>query len=174
MALFFGPRRQTGFQNLTQLAKSLEDDGSPKRSAILKDIEGAKWHLWHGSAYGAIQRLESLTWSVDAMQDGEAKSKLTAKLVDCLIYIGNNQGYIVNYGDRFRHGDPIASGFVESVVNQVVAKRFVKQQQMRWSDQNAHRLLQVRTAELNRQLRRHFEHWYPGIAANDSSAQLAA
>ena len=86
----------------------------------------------------------------------------------------NNQSFIVNYGDRFRHGDPIASGFVESAVNQVVAKRFVKQQQMRWSDQNAHRLLQVRTAELNRQLRRHFEHWYPGIAAKDSSAQLAA
>ena len=180
----FGPRGEyvldwfhigMRFQNLTQLAKGLEEtDGSPKRSAILKDIEGAKWHLWHGSAYRAIQRLESLSWDVDAMPDGEAKSKLAAKLEECLAYIDNNQGFIVNYGDRFRHGDPIASGFVESTVNQVVAKRLVKQQQMRWSDQNAHRLLQVRTAELNRQLRRHFEHWYPGIAANDSSVKLAA
>ncbi len=147
------------FQNLTQLAKGLEEtDDSPKRGAILKDIEDAKWHLWHGSAYRAIQRLGSLTWDVEAMPDGEAKTKLTAKLGDCLTYIDNNQSFIVNYGDRFRPGDPIASGFVESAVNQVVAKRFVKQQQMRWSDQNAHRLLQVRTAELNRQLRRHFEH----------------
>ena len=163
------------FQNLTQLAKGLEEaDGSPKRDAILKDIEGAKWHLWHGSAYRAIQRLESLSWDVDAMAGGEVKSKLAAKLEECLTYIDNNRSFIVNYGDRFRHGEPIASAFVESAVNQVVAKRFVKQQQMRWSDQNAHRLLQVRTAELNRQLRRLFEHWYPGIAANDSSAQLAA
>ena len=105
-------------------------------------------------AYQAIQRLESLSWDVDAMPDGEAKTKLAAKLEDCQTYIDNNQNFIVNYGGRFRHGDPIASGFVESAVNQVVAKRFVKQQQMRWSDQNAHRLLQVRTAELNRQLRR--------------------
>ena len=182
--LGFGPRGEyvldwfhigMRFQNLTQLAKGLEEtDGCPKRGAILKDIEGAKWHLWHGSVYRAIQRLESLSWDVDALPDGETKTKLAAKLEDCLTYIDNNQSFIVNYGDRFRHGDPIASGFVESAVNQVVAKRFVKQQQMRWSDQNAHRLLQVRTAELNQQLRRHFEQWYPGIAANDSGAQLAA
>ena len=48
-------------------------------------------------------------------------------------YIDANQFAIVNYGDRFRHGEPIATGFVESAVNQVVAKRFVKKQQMRWS-----------------------------------------
>lgn len=180
----FGPRGEyvldwfhigMRFQNLTQLAKGLQEaDDSPKCEAILKDIEGAKWHLWHGCAYRAIQRLESLTWDLDAMPDGQAKTKLAAKLEDCLTYIDNNQRFIVNYGERFRHGDPIASGFVESAVNQVVAKRFVKQQQMRWSDQNAHRLLQVRTAVLNHQLRRHFRNWYPGLAANDPSAQLAA
>lgn len=180
----FGPRGENvfdwfhigmRFQNLTQLAKGIEEtDGSPRRSAILKDIEGAQWHRWHGCAYRAIQRLESLSWDVDAMPDGEAKSKQAAKLENCLSYIDNNPSFIVNYGDHFRHGDPIASGYVESAVNQVVAKRFVKQQQMQWSDQNAHRLLQVRTAELEQQLRRHFEPWYPGIAPNDSSAQLAA
>jgi hypothetical protein len=121
-----------------------------------------------------MQRLESLTYDVYAMPDGATKTKLAAKLGECQTYIENNQDFIVNYGDRFRHGEPIASGFVESAVNQVIAKRFVKKQQMRWSDCNAHRLLQVRTAVLNDELRKHFEAWYPGIAANDPCAKMAA
>jgi hypothetical protein len=54
------------------------------------------------------------------------------------------------------------------------AKRFVKRQQIRWSEQTAHQLLQIRTAVLNDGLRRHFEHWYPGIATNDPCAAKAA
>jgi hypothetical protein len=38
-----------------------------------------------------------------------------------------------NYGERYRQGDRISSGFVESAVNYVVAKRFTKRQQMQWS-----------------------------------------
>jgi hypothetical protein len=180
----FGPHREyvldwfhigMRFQNLTQLAKGLEEaDDSPKRESILKDIDGAKWYLWHGCPHRAMQRLESLTYDVYAMPDGATKTKLAAKLGECQTYIENNQDFIVNYGDRFRHGEPIASGFVESAVNQVIAKRFVKKQQMRWSDCNAHRLLQVRTAVLNDELRKHFEAWYPGIAANDPCAKMAA
>ena len=36
-----------------------------------------------------------------------------------------------NYGERYRNGEAIATGFVESAVNQIIAKRFVKNQQMR-------------------------------------------
>jgi hypothetical protein len=163
------------FQNLTQLAKGLEEtEDSPKPEDILKDIEGAKWHLWHGSAYRSMERLESLIWDVDAMKAGESKSKLGAKLEEVLSYIDSNRAFIVNYGDRFRHGEPIATGFVESAVNQVVAKRFVKKQQMAWMHKNAHLLLQVRTAVLNEELRTHFERWYPALAANDVTAKLAA
>jgi hypothetical protein len=38
---------------------------------------------------------------------------------------------ITNYGERYRNGEAIATGFVESAVNQIIAKRFVKKQQMR-------------------------------------------
>ncbi len=51
---------------------------------------------------------------------------------------------LVNYGDRYRHGEPIASGVVESAVNQVVSKRFVKRQQMAWRPRHPHNLLQIR------------------------------
>jgi hypothetical protein len=36
---------------------------------------------------------------------------------------------IPNYGERYRNGEPIATGFVESTVNEVVSKRFCKKQQ---------------------------------------------
>lgn len=62
-------------------------------------------------------------------------------------YITTNVVAIPSYADRHRHGEPIASGFVESTVNQVVSKRLVKNQQMRWTMAGAHRLLQVRTVK---------------------------
>jgi transposase-like protein len=49
------------------------------------------------------------------------------------------------YGERYRNGETISSAFVESTVNQVVSKRMVKKQQMRWAPKSAHLLLQVRT-----------------------------
>jgi hypothetical protein len=41
-------------------------------------------------------------------------------------YIENNQHFIPNYGERYRHGERISTGFVESTVNQVISKRFCK------------------------------------------------
>jgi hypothetical protein len=40
---------------------------------------------------------------------------------------------IVNYGERRLCGERISTGFAESTINQVIAKRFVKKQQMRWT-----------------------------------------
>ena len=59
-------------------------------------------------------------------------------------YIRANREFIPNYGDRWRNRERIATGFVESTVNQVIAKRMVKKQQMRWTKRGAHLLLQVR------------------------------
>jgi hypothetical protein len=42
-----------------------------------------------------------------------------------------------DYGERYRNGEPIATGFVESTVNEVVSKRFCKKQQMSWSKEGA-------------------------------------
>ncbi|AEI82121.1 hypothetical protein CNE_BB1p07010 (plasmid) [Cupriavidus necator N-1] len=95
------------------------------------------------------------------------------QLEEFIVYLDNNRHFIVNYGDRYRHGEPIASGFVESAVNQVVSKRYVKRQQMAWRPRNAHNLLQIRTAVLNNQLRSYVERWYPSIA-RDENQRLAA
>ena len=85
-----------------------------------------------------------------------------------------NVAAIPNYADRRRHGEPIASGFTESAVNQVVSKRMVKKQQMRWTQRGAHTLLQVRARVLNRQLRQDFERWYPQLKQSEVPQRLTA
>src|SRR5262249_41321511 len=64
-------------------------------------------------------------------------------------YIENNRHLIPNYGRRYHDGEAIATGFVESTVNEVVSKRFCKKQQMQWSKPGAHLLLQTRVKTLN-------------------------
>ena len=78
-------------------------------------------------------------------------------------YITANENYIVNYGDRYRNRETISTAFVESTVNEVISKRFVKKQQMRWTKVGAHNLLQVRTQVLNDDLYQLFCQWYPGM-----------
>ena len=56
------------------------------------------------------------------------------------------------YGARYYKGLPISSSIAESAVNQVVSHRMAKKQQMRWTDEGAHRLAQVRVADLNGEL----------------------
>ena len=57
----------------------------------------------------------------------------------------------------------MSTGFVESAVNDVVAKRFTKRQQMQWSPKGAHLLLQTRTKVLNGELAQTFREWHPGF-----------
>jgi hypothetical protein len=64
-------------------------------------------------------------------------------------YITNNRGSIPNYEKRWRQGDRIATLFVEATVNVLIGKRFAKRQQMQWSKQGAHRLLQTRARVLD-------------------------
>ena len=74
-----------------------------------------------------------------------------------------NQNFIPNDGERYRNGEKIASGFVESAVNQVVSKRMVKRQQMQWTQRGAHLLLQIRTRVLEEEWEDTFRRWYPGF-----------
>jgi hypothetical protein len=71
--------------------------------------------------------------------------------------VERNQNFIPNYGERYRHGEKIASGFVESAVNQV------KRRQMQWTQRGAHLLLQIRTRVLKEEWEDTFRRWYPGF-----------
>ena len=66
---------------------------------------------------------------------------------------------VSNFGERYRQGETISTAFVESTINQVVSKRFVKKQQMQWTPQGAHVLLQTRTKVLNDDLEDVYRGW---------------
>ena len=85
----------------------------------------------------------------------------------------NNANSLPDYGKRFRNGERIATSFVESAVNQLIDKRMSKSQQMRWSHQGAHLLLQVRAEAVDGLLGENFERWFPGFRADTVSLQAA-
>lgn len=90
-------------------------------------------------------------------------------------YIRNNSALIPNYSDRYHYGDVISTAFVESTVNELVSKRMVKKQQMRWTQKGAHLLLQLRVKTLNQELRQSFCRWYPKMEKeNEMGLPIAA
>jgi len=130
---------------LTQLIKGLPTesletkDASIKVDEHLRVLRRAKAYLWHGSPHRALLALEDLTWDIGT--ESARAEAVQDKLEEFMNYVTANFHAIPNYADRHRHGEPIATGFVESAVNQVVSERFVKRQQMRWTPGGAHRLL---------------------------------
>ena len=150
-------------QNITSVQEPLtEVDEELDRVDIGKQFERVKWFLWHGNVAGALDTIEDIEDELDLLpKNGESRKKLVKAVREFRGYIEANQNFIPNYGDRYRHGEKISTAFAESAVNQVVSKRMVKKQQMRWTESGAHNLLQVRTKVLNDQLRETFVRWYP-------------
>ena len=52
--------------------------------------------------------------------------KLCKTVQEFYTFIDRNRAFIPNYGERYRSGERIGTGFVESTVNQVVSKRMVE------------------------------------------------
>ena len=89
-------------------------------------------------------------------------------------YVRENRAFVPNYGERYRQGKIISTAFVESAVNQVVSKRFVKKQQMQWTKKGAHLLLQTRTQVLDERLEATLREWYSDFRPAEDEAQRAA
>jgi hypothetical protein len=142
------------------------------KDKILRELERVRWLLWHGNVFRAAETLTDLMDELDgALEEDRAAGrpahivlkKLARALEEFGTYLNNNASGIVNYGERYRCGERISTGFVESTINQVIGKRFVKRQQMRWTPQGAHLLLQVRVHALNDELHTAFKRWYPDL-----------
>src|SRR6202008_1737812 len=104
----------------------------------------------------------------------EGKSgKLLQVVQEFYTFIERNRAFIPNYGERYRNGERISTGFVESTVNYVVSKRMVKKQQMRWSQRGAHLLLQIRTRVLNEEWENTFRRWYPDFRPRAQAKKAA-
>jgi hypothetical protein len=99
--------------------------------------------IW-GNAFRALQVIGDLKIDLDVEDPTERQRKLYKALAEFGHYIRANASSIPNYGERYRAGEAISNAFVESAVNQVVSKRMVKKQQMRWSPRGAHLLGRAR------------------------------
>jgi len=90
----------------------VEGDLPNRIEDCLRELRRAKAYLWHGSPHRALRTLDELSWNIGT--ESPRASELQEKLEEFMNYITSNVTSIPNYSDRHRHGEPIASGFVES------------------------------------------------------------
>jgi hypothetical protein len=118
------------FEHALQAARGLgvgPADVSLAHGAV-RDLERAKWCLWHGRWAGCRRKLAALRrWTKrKRMRDVAGIGRLQRHVSGLLGYLERNQGALVHYAARRRRGEPISTAFVESAVNEIVAKRMNK------------------------------------------------
>jgi hypothetical protein len=163
-------------QTAKGLPETIQDEEATYtlRDPVVHQLERLKWALWHGNVYKAFHKIAALAMDLDVAvaTTGDATARKLLKTVEEFhTYIERNRAFIPNYGERYRYGERISTGFVESTVNQVVSKRFCKKQQMQWSKRGAHLLLQTRVKTLNQELGAVFQRWYPDLQLEDGSLE---
>jgi hypothetical protein len=160
---------------LGQYGKGLAQCEAVLGAAIRDKIERLQWSLWHGQVDKALGKMDDLESAIAPFSETYARFlPLVKALSELRTYIMNNRHVIPNDGERYRHGEAIATGFVESTVNEVVSKRFCKKQQMQWSKEGAHLLLQTRVRTLNGELGAIFKRWYPDLDLEVEESSVAA
>ena len=170
-------------EQLSQTARGVSGiDANNRKDEILHQLQRTKWFLWHGNVLSAEDTVVNLLDDIDGVlaeldyldrENHAVLKRLSRTLTEFNGYIVNNRPGIPNYGERYRCHERISTGFVESTINQLVAKRMVKKQQMRWTPRGAHLLLQIRANVLNDDLAAAFRRWYPGFGGAEE-AKLAA
>jgi hypothetical protein len=168
------------FEHAPRAARGLGAGSADTRLAdeAVRGLERAKWRLWHGRWSGCRRKLAALCrWARRThVQDVAGVGRLEHHVGERLAYLERNQGALVHYAARRRNGEPISTAFVESSVNEIIAKRMNKRQQMRWNRATVQPFLDVRTAVLNDTLEDAFRDRYPGFrpANDDEAITLAA
>src|SRR5678815_670218 len=85
------------------------------RAPVTKELERLKWFLWHGNVYQALQVIQSVEGDLEVAvaTSGDGTSRKLLKTVEEFhTYVENNANFIPNYGERYRHGERISTGFV--------------------------------------------------------------
>jgi len=161
------------FEHALQAARGLE---APLADRAARDLDRAKWRLWHGRWAGCRDGLAALLrWTGRGpVREAAGIARLQRHATGLLGYLEHNAGALVPYAARRRRKQPISTAFVESAVNEIVAKRMNKRQQMRWDRATVQPFLDVRTAVLNGTLEDAFRPRYPGFRPTNDRAALPA
>ena len=166
------------FEHALQAARGLGAADAHLAAEAVRGLQRAKWRVWHGRWPGCRRKLAVLCrWARRTALRGLAGiGRLEHHVSELLGYLERNQGALVHYATRRRKGEPISTAFVESSVNEIIAKRMNKKQQMRWNRATVQPFLDVRTAVLNDTLADAFRRRYPGFrpANGNEAVALAA
>ena len=166
------------FEHALQAARGLGACAADTHLAdeAVRGLERAKWRLWHGRWPGCRRKLATLCrWARRKhVRDVAGIGRFLRRVHDLLGYLARNEGALVHYAARRRCGEPISTAFVESAVNEIVAKRMNKKQQMRWNRATVQPFLGVRTAVLNDTLEDTFRRRYPGFRPENNDKATAA
>ena len=110
-----------------------------------------------------MRRHKSRRWPLSERGPTTEVRNLHRHATDLLKYLHANQDSLPDYGERQRAGEPFSTGWVESAINEIIAKRMAKAQQMRWNRWTVQPFLAVRTAVLNDTLADSFRGWFRGF-----------
>ncbi|MBV8130870.1 MAG: ISKra4 family transposase, partial [Planctomycetaceae bacterium] len=58
-----------------------EEDGRLDATAVEKQLESLKWHLWHGNVYRALQLVADLEWDLESQEEPSERAKKLLKAV---------------------------------------------------------------------------------------------
>ena len=164
------------FEHALQAARGLGAADTYLAGEAVRGLERAKWRLWHGRWPGCRRKLAALCrWVQRTDICGVAGiGRLEHHVGELLGYLERNQGALVQYAARRRRGEPISTAFVESSVNEIIAKRMNKKQQMRWSRATVQPFLDVRAAVLNDTLEDCFRRRYRGFHPANANEPIAS
>jgi hypothetical protein len=130
------------FEHLLTAMRGLRGVSAEERIELGRRTEAAKWLLWHGQQKRCIGRLEALRRDTGWVG---AKNPL-GRLIR---YLTGATDLLINYQRRRAQNRPISSAGAESGVDYVIGQRMKRNGHMRWSQEGANALLQVRCAVLN-------------------------
>ena len=125
------------------------------------EVERLRHLLWNGrhdeahASLGAVAAIAGTIGPLNGLEFERKAARLVELCAELRVYIKNNTGALIDYGQRYRAGKPISTSRAEGTVNQLVNARMNKRRQMRWSPRGAYRVLQVRAAVLDGRFGRH-------------------
>lgn len=161
------------FEHALQAARGLGAGTSSDylRGHPIRELENSKWKLWHGRSSACLGRLAHLMHWLDAahVRDVRGAAAVQRHINNLIEYLYANHLALVNYGRRRRDRQPISTAFVESAVNEILSKRMIKKQQMRWNRWIVQPFLDVRVAVLNKTLAGSFKRLYPDFRPNNEN-----
>jgi hypothetical protein len=112
---------------LGQYGKGLAQCEAVLGGAICDQIERLQWSLWRGQVDKALGKIDELENSMKPFSETYGQYAGWVKALSALRTYGvHNRHVIPSDGERYRNGEPIATGFVESTVNEGVSTASAK------------------------------------------------